>query len=88
MIKTLKIFGIFSILLGGIAALLCMIPLGIKGLFFALIAGFFGMICSTAYIFIDSRYQLSTKKITPGVIGILLSSVPIVLIIVFKIIHK
>jgi hypothetical protein len=86
--KVLKVLGILSLVFGGIAALLCIAPLGIKGMFFAVIIGFFGMMSSTAYIFIDFRYQLSEQKLSPGVIGILLSSLPVVIIIVSKFIHQ
>lgn len=85
--KTLKVLGILSIAFGVAAALLCVLPFGIKGIFFAVIAGFFGMLCSTSYIFIDGKYQITEKKITPGVIGILLCSIPVLLIFAFKIIH-
>ncbi len=84
MIKILKILGVLSIIFGGIAALMCLFPMGI---FFAVFAGFLGMLCSTAYIFIDFRYQLGNQKISPGVIGIALSSIPIVLILIANFSH-
>ena len=85
MIRTLKVLGVVSVGFGTIATLLCFFPLGI---FFAILSGFFGMLFSTAYIFIDFRYQISTKKITPGLIGIALSSVPILLIMIHNFIGR
>jgi hypothetical protein len=82
--KTLKIFGFLSIVFGVIASLLCLFPMGI---FFAVFAGFLGMIFSTTYIFIDFRYQISTQRFTPGLIGIILSSVPVVLIVIANFSH-
>ncbi len=83
--KKLKILGIIAITLGVIAALLVILP---YGLFLSLPAGFLGMITSTSYVYFDTKYQINSKKITPGVIGILLSSIPIIVILVIIIISK
>ncbi len=83
--KKLKIIGGFSLTFGSIAALLCIIPFGV---FYAILAGFFGMICSSIYIFIDTRNEINTKKITPGVIGLILSSIPVLLILIVIILSK
>lgn len=77
--RTLKVLGILSVLFGTCAALICLYP---KGIFFALLAGFAGMICSTAYIYIIFRYPDSNQKFSPGIIGILLSSVPVLIILI------
>ncbi len=82
--KSLRVFGFLSIGFGSIAALLCLFPLGI---FFAVFAGFLGMLSSTVYIFVGSRYQIDSKKLTPGLIGIALSSIPIVLIVIANFTH-
>ena len=79
--RNLKILGSVSIVLGCVASFLCLFP---EYIFFAVIAGFLGMLTSTIYVFIDYKYDLSRKKFTPGVIGIILSSVPIVLIVLFN----
>ena len=79
----LKYIGYASVTLGIIAALLC--PIAI---FFGIIAGFFGMIVSTIYIFIDTKNEINTKKLTPGVIGMLLSSVPVLFMLTLIIISK
>ncbi|MGQ0827637.1 MAG: hypothetical protein ACT4ON_04495 [Bacteroidota bacterium] len=85
--KKIKVIGICSLILGSIAALLCIVPVP-AGVFFAVLVGFLGTICSSIYIFIDTRYEINTKKITPGVIGLLLSSIPIVLILTVIILSK
>ena len=82
--KKIKLLGIISIVIGSIAALLCLSPVT---LIYSLPVGFIGMVCSCIYIFIDTRDELSTKKFTPGVIGVLLSSIPVLLIVTFTIIH-
>jgi hypothetical protein len=79
--KKLKVIGICSLVLGGIAALLCVIGIPFA-VFFAVLTGFLGTICSTIYIFIDTRYEINTKKITPGIVGLILSSIPILLILI------
>jgi len=83
----IKIIGVCSIVLGSIAALLCIIPIS-SGVFFAVLTGFLGTICSSIYIFIDTRNEINTKKITPGVIGLILSSIPIVLILAVIVLSK
>ncbi len=82
--KKLKILGIVSMIIGGVAALCCLSP---KTLIIAFPTGFIGMVCSCIYVFIDTRDQINTKKITPGIIGVILSSVPVLIILVFTIIH-
>jgi nicotinamide riboside transporter PnuC len=85
--KKLKIIGNTSITLGIIAALLCITPISF-GVFFAILAGFFGMIMSSIYIFIDTKHEFNTKKLTPGIIGMMLSSIPIVFMLVIIILSK
>ncbi len=83
--KRLKILGTISILLGAVAALLCVSSQ--KGLFFSIPIGFIGMLCSGIYVFIDTRNEVNTKKITPGIIGMILSSVPVLFMLIFMIIN-
>jgi hypothetical protein len=82
--KKLKRLGNVSILLGAAAALLCLFP---KGIIVALPIGFFGMIASSIYIYFDTRDEINTRKITPGIISMVLSSVPVLLILTFIIIN-
>ncbi|MCW3085625.1 MAG: hypothetical protein JWP12_2991 [Bacteroidetes bacterium] len=79
----LKYIGYASLTLGFLAALLC--PLAI---FWGILTGFFGMIVSSIYIFIDTKNEINTKKLTPGVIGLLLSSVPVLFMLAIIIIVK
>ena len=74
----IKILGVIAISLGALSALLCIVP---YGLFLSLPAGFLGMLTSTAYVYYDSKYQINTKKLTPGLIGIILSSIPIIIVL-------
>lgn len=83
--KRLNILGIVSIIIGSIAALLCLT--NIQNFFYAIPLGFVGMVCSGIYVFIDTRNEINTKKITPGIIGMILSSVPVLFILTFMIIH-
>ena len=76
--QKIKILGVASITIGIIAALLCLIPFG---LFLSLPVGFLGMICSTIYVYIDTKNNINTKKLTAGVIGMILSSIPIVIVL-------
>lgn len=82
--KKLKLVGIISIILGSLAALFCLFP---GGIIIALPIGFLGMIVSGIYIFIDTRDEINTSKITPGIISMLLSSAPVLLILTFIVIN-
>jgi hypothetical protein len=48
----------------------------------ALPIGFLGMICSAIYVYIDTKNEINTSTITPGIIGVLLSSTPVLLILI------
>jgi hypothetical protein len=76
--QRIKILGIISIGIGIIAALLCTTP---NGLILSLPVGFVGMICSCIYIYIDTKNSINTKKITPGIFGVILNSIPILIIL-------
>ena len=82
--KKLKLLGPVSLALGIAAAILCLFP---KGILVAMPVGFFGMIFSSIYVYIDTKEQINTKNITPGIIGMLLSSIPVLLIIVFTLLN-
>jgi hypothetical protein len=84
--KKLKVLGIASIIIGSIAALLCVSPMH-SSILMALPIGFVGMVCSCIYVFLDTKNEINTKKITPGIIGILLSSAPVLLVLTFIIIN-
>lgn len=81
----IKILGVVAVSLGALSALLCIVP---YGLFLSLPAGFLGMLTSTAYVYYDTKYQISTKKLTPGLIGIVLSSIPIIIVLAIIIMSK
>ena len=74
----LRILGFISILLGCIASALCLFP---DLFFYAVIVAFFGMLLSTIYVFIDYKYDINKKNFTAGVFGMLLSSLPILIVV-------
>lgn len=83
--KNIKTLGYVSLALGIVSALLCLFPFGI---FLALLSGFFGMIVSSIYVYYDTKFQINTKKITIGIWGMLLSSIPILLLLTVIILSK
>lgn len=83
--KTVSILGIASLILGISATTICFFP---NSIFIGLMLGFIGMILSTIYIFLDMKHEINTKKITPGLIGMFLSSVPVLIILVITIYKK
>jgi FtsH-binding integral membrane protein len=84
--KKIKLLGLVSIIIGLMAALLCFYP-SPQAFKFALPFGFIGMICSSIYIFIDTQNQINKNKITAGIIGLLLSSTPVLVILFFIIVN-
>ncbi|MBK7182852.1 MAG: hypothetical protein IPH89_07890 [Bacteroidetes bacterium] len=83
--KTVQILGIVSLILGILAAVVSFLP---YGLMIGIMIGFVGMIISTIYIFLDMKHEVNTKKITPGLIGMFLSSVPVLIILGITIYNK
>ncbi len=83
--KQIKLLGIASLTLGVLSAIIWMLP---YGLMLALPIGFLGMVVSTIYVYIDTKYELTTKKITPGIIGIILSSIPIIIVLIIIIMSR
>lgn len=80
--KKLKLLGIISLTIGILTALISIYP-SPSALFIALPLGFIGMFFSGAYVYIDTANDINTKKITAGIIGIVLSSTPVLIILVF-----
>ena len=85
MIKATNFLGIISLIVGAAAALLCAIPFG---LFYAITTGFVGFLCSTIYIGLNTRYQVNTKKMNPGIVALLLNSVPLFYVLIGIIVTK
>jgi hypothetical protein len=83
--KQIKLLGIASLTLGVLSAIIWMLP---YGLMLALPIGFLGLVVSTIYVYIDTKYELTTKKITPGIIGIILSSIPIIIVLIIIIMSR
>jgi Na+/H+ antiporter NhaC len=79
MVKTINILGTVSVIIGLAASVLCAIPFGI---FYAIPVGFAGFLCTTVYIALNTRHQVNTKKINPGIIALLLNSVPLLYILI------
>ena len=83
--KQIKILGYASLALGIISAIIWMLP---YGMLLALPMGFFGMIISTIYVYVDMKHQINTRKFTPGIWGIILSSIPILVVLVLIIMSR
>jgi hypothetical protein len=81
----MKPFGWVVLLFGALTAGFSTLP-GVLG-FLALPMMLMGMGLSTIYLMLSTRYRVEHGYIHPGYIGLLLSSVPLLLIIVFKLIN-
>jgi hypothetical protein len=82
--------GRIALFLGGAAALLTAFSL-IKPFFLvvllALFSGLLGFMTSSVYIILNLRFQVNTRKMTPGLIGLFLSSLPVLYILILKATH-
>ena len=76
MIKTTRTIGIFAIAFGLIASIFAFIQLYWP--LIAVISGFLGFMCSSLYVLFNARYQVSKKTFNPGLVGMLLSSIPLI----------
>jgi uncharacterized membrane protein YdbT with pleckstrin-like domain len=89
--KFTRILGTTAVVIGSLSAVLTTLFLLKPTRFFvfsALFCGLLGFISSNIYIFMNLRYRVNEKKVTPGTLGILLSSAPVLLILIIKVIHK
>jgi hypothetical protein len=84
--QRLKLLGILSVGAGLLAAGLCVF--GFQLFLLALMVGFIGMLISTVYIFLDVRNEINTKKFTAGVLGLILSSFPVLMLMIIIVIRK
>ncbi|MGB3948439.1 MAG: hypothetical protein WBM13_10670 [Bacteroidia bacterium] len=80
--KKIKLLGWVSVTVGTLAALISIYPSPVS-LIIALPLGFIGMLCSSIYVYIDTTHDINSKKITPGIVGIALSSIPVLIILIF-----
>jgi hypothetical protein len=76
MTKTLRIIGTLAIIFGLIASIFAFVNLYWPAI--AVISGFLGFLMSSIYIFINARHQVNTSTFNPGLVGMLLSSVPVI----------
>jgi hypothetical protein len=89
--KFTRLAGLAALLLGLIAAALTGLYLASPVtifMFIALICGMLGFLTSCAYIILNQRYPVSVHIITPGMVGLILSSAPVIYILIMNIIHK
>lgn len=80
--KNLKYLGIACLAVGSITTISCFFSL-----FIALPMGFLGMIMSAIYVYIDTKNEVNTSGITSGIIGLFLSSTPVLLILFLIVYH-
>ncbi len=81
----LKLIGYVAFILGVTATVLSLFSFGI---IYALLTGAIGMLVSIVYVGIDTKYAINKKRITIGIISMLLSSVPILFLLVVIILSK
>lgn len=84
-----KISGYLSIVFGVLCCIfIVMVVLNNNPLFLmlSLINTFLGFISSVTNIFLNTKYEISKKKLSLGIAGLILSSVPVVflMILIFR----
>lgn len=78
-----KLSGILSIVFGTLSCIILMKPFLIL---FALLSAIIGFVFSTINIYINAKYEISKKSFSFGYIGMMLSSFPVIflLVIIFR----
>jgi hypothetical protein len=79
--KYIPLIGWAGLIFGIVTAIAAFMP-GL-GFFIAITAMLPGFLLSSLYVMLSSRHQVETPRIHPGYIGMVLSSVPIVLFIFY-----
>jgi hypothetical protein len=74
-----KLAGYLSLFFGTLSVLF---TVQIHFLFFGLITSILGFIASITYIFIKTRNEIKTGFFNQGIVGMLLSSVPVLVLLV------
>ncbi len=74
--KQLKTLGMACVFLGSTTTICCFFSLAL-----ALPIGFLGLISSSIYIYIDTKHEINNSNITPGILSLILSSTPVLLIL-------
>ena len=78
-----KLSGILSLIFGTLSCLILMNPYLIL---FALLSAIIGFVFSTINIYINAKYEITKKSFSLGYIGMMLSSFPVIflLVIIFR----
>jgi hypothetical protein len=74
-----KLSGILCLVFGTLSCLILMNPFL---LFFSLLAAIIGFTFSTINIFLNAKYEITKKAFTIGYIGMILSSFPVIFLLV------
>ncbi len=82
MVKYVPFFGYAGVICGLICAIGIFLP-DVTGLTISMIAMLPGFLFSSLYIMLTTRFEIETPKINPGYVGLLFSSVPLLLFIFF-----
>ncbi len=74
-----KVSGYLSVVLGVICCLCLINP---YYLFFALLFAILGFVFSTVNIYLNAKYEITKKAFSLGYIGMILSSVPVIFLLI------
>lgn len=80
-----KFSGFASVFFGVICSLCLINP---AYLFFALLFAIIGFIFSTINIYMNAKYEITKSNFSIGYIGMILSSVPVIFLMVLILTHK
>jgi hypothetical protein len=84
--KLTPIVGWIGFALGIVAAIAAPLPgWGTPVSFMCMLPGF---LCCSVYILYSTRYQIPTKWINPGYVGMLLNSAPLLLLFYFQVLKS
>ena len=80
-----KVAGIISVIVGVLASLCVM---DIKLTFLGLLLAIIGFISSGINIFLNAKYEFSQGKFSAGYVGMIFSSIPVLLLMYIVFSHK
>lgn len=74
-----KLSGYVSIILGTVATISLINP---RYLFYGLLFSIMGFVFSTINIYLNTKYEITKKAFSLGYIGMLLSSIPVIFLLI------
>lgn len=91
MARKVRILGILAMAFGLIACIFTFTlwagPVKLS-VFISVVSGFLGFLFSTIYTLLNTKHEVNKHPFNPGIIGLLLSSTPIITFVIFMMTNR